>query len=270
MNGNHDTAANRAHKSMRVLAGLALAFTILVFAPAVRAQPAEPKADEPKTMEVKAMEPTTAETFYLVHLTSTIEMQDVQTDLRNMVPRAKIYGVPSQHAISIKATAEDMALARKMIADLDRPRKTYRLTYTITQSENGKRVGEQKYALLLVSGEKSSLKQGQRAPIVTGTSDAGSGGPTTQVQYVDLGLSIDATVEENQDGARLITKVEQSALADEKSGMGAQNQMDPVIQQTTLEGTSTLVQGKPMVLGSLDVPGSGRHQEIAVVSELVR
>ncbi len=44
----------------------------------------------------------------------------------------------------------------------------------------------------------------------------------------------------------------------------------PVIRQTTLEGTSTLVQGKPLVLGSLDVPGSTRHQEVEVVSELVR
>jgi hypothetical protein len=37
-----------------------------------------------------------------------------------------------------------------------------------------------------------------------------------------------------------------------------------------LEGMSTLAQGKPMVLGSLDIPGSTRHEEIEVVSELVR
>jgi hypothetical protein len=45
---------------------------------------------------------------------------------------------------------------------------------------------------------------------------------------------------------------------------------DPVIRQTTLEGTSTLVLGKPLVLGSLDIPGSTRHQEVEVFSELVR
>ncbi len=44
----------------------------------------------------------------------------------------------------------------------------------------------------------------------------------------------------------------------------------PIIRQTTLEGTSTLVQGKSLVLGSLDVPGSTRQQEVEVVSELVR
>jgi hypothetical protein len=68
-------------------------------------------------------------------------------------------------------------------------------------------------------------------------------------------------------GVRLRTKLVQSGIAEERSGIGAQ---DPIIRQTTLEGTSTLVQGKPLVLGSLDVPGSTRHQEVEVVSELVR
>jgi hypothetical protein len=59
----------------------------------------------------------------------------------------------------------------------------------------------------------------------------------------------------------------QSSIAEDKS---AADTRDPVIRQTTLEGTSTLVQGKPLVLGSLDIPGSTRHQEVEVVSELVR
>ena len=66
---------------------------------------------------------------------------------------------------------------------------------------------------------------------------------------------------------RLRTKVVQSSIAEDKSGVGTR---DPVIRQTTLEGTSTLVQGKPLVLGSLDIPGSTRHQEVEVLSELVR
>jgi hypothetical protein len=69
------------------------------------------------------------------------------------------------------------------------------------------------------------------------------------------------------DGVRLGTKIVQSGIAEEKSSVGTE---DPIIRQTTLEGTSTLVQGKPLVLGSLDVPGSTRHQEVEVVSELVR
>lgn len=74
-------------------------------------------------------------------------------------------------------------------------------------------------------------------------------------------------VEGSAEGLQLRSKVEQSSMADEKSGIGAQ---DPVIRQSRLEGVSTLAPGKPMVLGSLDIPGTTQHEEIEVVSELVR
>jgi hypothetical protein len=102
---------------------------------------------------------------------------------------------------------------------------------------------------------------------VTGTLEAGSSTANTQVQYLDVGLNIDASLEEYAGGVRLRSKIEQSNVAEEKSGMGAQ---DPVIRQTMLEGTSPLIEGKPLILGTLDLPGSTRHQEVAVVSELVR
>jgi hypothetical protein len=61
--------------------------------------------------------------------------------------------------------------------------------------------------------------------------------------------------------------VEESSLAEEKSGIGAQ---DPIIRQNTLEEKLPLTQGKPLILGSLDMPGGTRRQEIEVVAELVR
>jgi hypothetical protein len=45
--------------------------------------------------------------------------------------------------------------------------------------------------------------------------------------------------------------------------------LDPATRQTFLEGIATLVQGKPQLLGSLDIPGTTRHEEVEVVSELV-
>ncbi len=89
----------------------------------------------------------------------------------------------------------------------------------------------------------------------------------SEITYLDVGQEIDASLDGYLDGVRLRTKVVQSSIAEDKSLVGTES---PVIRQTTLEGTSTLVQGKPLVLGSLDVPGSTRHQEVEVVSELVR
>jgi len=154
-----------------------------------------------------------------------------------------------------------------VLADIDRSRKVYRLTYSITDMDGVKPTGTQHVAVIVAAGGKTVVKQGNRVPLVTGSMDPGSSTPNSQVQYIDVGLNIEASLEGNSDGLRLRSKVEQSSVAEERSGIGAQ---DPVIRQTMLEGMSTLAQGKPMVLGSLDIPGSTRHEEIEVVSELVR
>jgi len=260
----HDGNGRQRVSSVLILAGLALT----VFAPLANAQTqiAEAKPLDERPAEWKPS-PETYQTFYLTNVTQQNDANDIQTDLRNMLPKAKIYYAPSQGALSIRATPEDMQLAQKMIADIDRPKKTYRLTYTITETDDGKKVGVQHFTLDVVAGGKATLKEGSRVPIVTGSYEAGGSTPNTQVQYVDLGLNVEASVDGFADGLRLRTKVEQSKLADEKSGMGAQ---DPVIRQTTLEGTSMLAQGKTFSVGSLDIPGSTRRQEIEVVSELAK
>jgi type II secretory pathway component GspD/PulD (secretin) len=238
-----------------------LAFTVTFFARSAGAQtPAVPADTE------------TYQTLYLTSLTKQSDANDIQTDLRNMFPKSKLYLVGSQNAISMRGTHEDIQLAQKMLSDIDKTRKTYRLTYAITEMENGKPTGTQHYALVVAAGSKTTLKQGSKVPFVTG------GGPNdgtpaqnsqsqSQVQYIDIGLNIDASVDGYADGLRLRTKVEQSSVAPERSGIGTQ---DPLIRQATLEGTSTLVEGKPVVIGSLEIPGSARRQEIEVVAQSIR
>jgi hypothetical protein len=87
------------------------------------------------------------------------------------------------------------------------------------------------------------------------------------VQYQDIGFEIEVSLNTYLDGVRLLTKMGESSVAEEKSGVGAQ---DPIFRQTTMEGTSTLVLGKPLVLGSLDIPGTTRRQEVDVVAEAIR
>jgi len=143
--------------------------------------------------------------------------------------------------------------------------KTYRLTYTLTETEGGKRVGTQHFAMIVVSGRKTVLKQGNRVPLVTGSVST-SGGAQTQVQYLDIGLNIDASIEESADGVKLNTQVEQSSIAEGKSGLGTQ---DPIVRQAKLEGTSILTAGTPLILGSMDIPSTARRLDIEVVMEHV-
>jgi type II secretory pathway component GspD/PulD (secretin) len=244
----------------------------MTFGFALRAQtPPEVKQPDTKPAESRTAfqrpKPDTYETLYITNGTQQTDLNDIQTAMRNVLPNAKIYGDPGQRAIVVYATQEDMALAKRLLADLDKKRNSYRLTYTLKESDGGKVVSTQHYGLIAVTGERTEMRLGNRIPIVSGKSDGDSSSSTTQVQYVDVGLNIDATLDAVPDSLRLRTKIEQSGLAEEKSGIGAQ---DPVIHQARLDGSSTLVLGKPLVIGSLDVPGSARHIEVEVLAELVK
>jgi type II secretory pathway component GspD/PulD (secretin) len=252
-----DAAASRGSLSAPLF--LALTLAVACFAPCALAQSSYTKPAETKPG------PETYQTLYLTNLTQQNDFNDIQIALRNMLPKAHLYGMSSQDAISIRATPEDMQIAQKIISDLDRGKRLYRLTYTINESDSGKHTGAQSFTLIVASGGKTTFKQGTRVPIVTGVSgDPASG---TQVQYMDVGLNIEASADGYMDGLRLRSKVEQSSVADEKSGLGAQ---DPIVRQTVLDDTSTLTPGKSLVLGSLDVPGTTRKQEIEVVADLVK
>ena len=150
-----------------------------------------------------------------------------------------------------------------MIADLDHPRKAYRLTYTVSEMDGSQRIGAEHFSLVVLTGEMSTLKQGSKVPIVTGSYDAGNAKKETEVQYMDVGLSIVASL----DGEKLHTKIERSSVVEDKPVLDAQ---DPVIRQTVLDGVSNLSIDKAVILGTLDIPASTRHEEFEVVSELIR
>jgi type II secretory pathway component GspD/PulD (secretin) len=210
------------------------------------------------------------ETFYLSNVSQINDGNEIQTAVRNLLPpTVKIYLVPSQNALLVCGGHDDLALAQKIIRDLDRPKKTYRLTYTMTEMDGGKRVGTQHFAMIVVGGQRTVLKQGSKVPVATGTYNAGAStaGTQTQFTYLDIGMNFDATLTEIAGGAMLKSKVEQSAVTEDKTISGVN---EPVIRQTSLEGTSMLTLGKPMVLGSVDVPGSTRHTDVEVVMEEVK
>jgi len=222
-------------------------------------QPCEARPAPPPAAEI-------TQTIFVRNVNEQNDLNDIVTDLRNVLPRAKMFAVQSQNAITVRATEEDLATAQKLIADLDKPRKVYRLTYTITDFEDGKRTGSEHYVFLAAAEMKTVFKQGNRVPIVTGMADNKTAEQSSQVQYMDVGLSIEATVTGSPENLMLRTKIEQSSLAGEKSATAA---ADPVVEQAVLQGVSELAQNKPTVLGSLDIPGTTRHQEIELVAELV-
>jgi type II secretory pathway component GspD/PulD (secretin) len=206
--------------------------------------------------------------FYLNNISNVSEANDIVTAIRNMLdPHDKTFLVQAQNALFVQGPPDQLLLAKKLIDDLDHPRKTYRLTYTITEIDDGKRTGTQHFSMVLVSGQRTTMKQGSKIPVATGSYETGTATSQTQFTYLDIGLNFDATLDESVNGVRLRSKAEQSSLGADKTIAGV---TEPVVRQTVLEGTSILTPGKPLILGSLDIPDSTRRMDIEVVAEIVR
>lgn len=63
------------------------------------------------------------QTFYLTNISQQGDLNDIQTALRNIFSTgAKLYAVPSQNAIVMRGTPDELLLAGKLINDLDKAR----------------------------------------------------------------------------------------------------------------------------------------------------
>jgi type II secretory pathway component GspD/PulD (secretin) len=272
------------NRSLNLFAAGAL--VIATFSASAIAQSTETKPAETSSTQAKAPEapltPSAAraaelydanrviKTYYLTSVTQQNDANEILIALRNILSvRSKLYLVQSQNAIVLSATPEDQTTAQRIIKDLDRPHRAYRLTFTLADSENGKRIGVQHFSIIVAAGQRTTLKQGSKIPVITGTYQ--SGGTQTQFQYLDIGMNFDVSLSDSPGGLLLKAKVEDSSVGTSSeygNGSGPLAQ-EPIVHQTALEGTSIVTLGKPLTLGSVDVAGSTRHVDIEVVAEPV-
>jgi type II secretory pathway component GspD/PulD (secretin) len=246
----------------------ALSITCYGQAPEAPRAPEAPKAPQPPPSTTDLRQPYGPKTMRVFIFKNIVQQQDgneILTALRNIIdPRDHIVFVSSQNTIIMDAPVEEIAKAEKIIEALDKPKKTYRITYTLIDLDGTKRLGDQHYAMVLASGQRTVLKQGNKIPVVTGTDLKNPNNPQNQIAYLDIGMNFDATLDEAPSSLRLKTKVEQSSLLEDRSGTVAQ---DPVIRQSVFEGSANLIPGKPLTIGSLDIAGSTRRIEIQITVE---
>jgi type II secretory pathway component GspD/PulD (secretin) len=211
---------------------------------------------------------TQVKTFYLNSGGSVQQANELLNALlRVLNPATRVNLMPSEYAISVRGTPEQIDMAAKLIADLNHPQRDYRLTYTMSEMDGSKRVGVQHYTLVMFGGARARLKQGSRVPVATGTTSSSGSQTNTTLTFIDVGMNVDATLAVAADGILLQSKIEDSGLLEDRSIAGVQ---EPMIRQTTLEGSTLLQPGKPVALGSLDIPGSTRHLDVEVLLEPMR
>ncbi len=131
----------------------------------------------------------------------------------------------------------------------------FRITYTITEMDGGRRVGSNHYALVLDAGRQhaeSNLKLGSRVPITTTDTQAT---PKTPIQftYVDIGIDIRASLLKVANGLELSTHVRQSSIDSQDS---PSKRIAPVIREVSFDSSALLQENKPVQLGTVSMPGS--------------
>lgn len=137
--------------------------------------------------------------------------------------------------------------------------EAYRLDFTLSELEDGKKINTRSYSLLAQVGGLNKLRIGGRVPVHTGTQNSAS------FQYFDIGMNIDCTVEERQGLAVLNTTFDSSSMAGEREPDTHQ----PLIRQMRSVVRSVVTPGKPTLLTSMDDPTSRARFQIEVTATKV-
>ncbi len=251
----------------RAVPALMFLLTVVPVAKAQTEKPDKP-ADTPSKRN-NHPDPDTfpAQTIYLTNATQQNDENEITTALRNMLePWVKIYLVPTQNAIVMRASPEEVEQAQKIIHDLDRPRAEIVVDVVVlnVSKEKMNQLGSgaarprllkdkdahvvQRQSLRATDGEFATAKQGSRIPVATGvTAEKGAPAETrSAIQYLDTGMNVGVTPTVQGDGkVSLKLKIEISAQSG-STMLGSVN--GPVIAQRVVEQEVQLRDGEAAIL----------------------
>ena len=86
----------------------------------------------------KEVEQSVIKTFYLANLSQPTELQDVVNALRQILEISRIQPLPSQGALVVRGTPDQIALAEKLVGDLDKARSEVIVEVAIMQVSRDK------------------------------------------------------------------------------------------------------------------------------------
>lgn len=131
----------------------------------------------------KELEQNVIKTFYLSNLSQPTELQDVVNAMRTILEVSRIQQLPSQGAIVVRGTPDQMALAQKLVDDLDKAKPEVVVEVAVMQ------VSRDKMRNLGISPPTSATVQLQ--PNITNNSGTGTGtGTDTGTQTSSNGINL--------------------------------------------------------------------------------
>jgi len=140
----------------------------------------------------------------------------------------------------------------------------YRLDISFNELEDGKKLNTRHYSIDLTGGRQNEIKIGTRVPVASATCNtpsSPSGSASEQYQYLDIGTRIEAQLLNHTEELHVSGDI---STLDTSAGAEVSARLLPVIRQIRIEGSTALVLGKPVIIGSADDPNSKRQFEVEV------
>jgi general secretion pathway protein D len=121
----------------------------------------------------RELEQSVVKTFYLGNVATPTDLQDVVNAIRTILEVQRIQQVPSQNAIVIRGTPDQLALAQKMIEDIDKSKPEVVIDVIVAQ------VRRDKVRQMGIIPPQNATIALQGSNTTTTTTPAGGGTPTT-------------------------------------------------------------------------------------------
>ncbi len=145
------------------------------------------------------------------------------------------------------------------------PVQPYRLDFSFNELADGKVLNTRHYSLNLTAGDSNEIKIGTRVPVVSASSPNST---VSQWQYLDVGTNIWSQLREHGDQCVLVVRADVSNLdtSNDSEHVGSM----PIVRQIKISGSTLLVVGKPILIGSTDDPNSKRQFQLEVTVTKLR
>jgi len=134
----------------------------------------------------KEVEQSVIKTFYLSNLSQPTELQDVVNALRQILEIQRIQPLPSEGAIVVRGTPDQIALAQKLVGDLDRSKPEVVVDIAVMQ------ISRDKNRTLGISPPTSMSVQLQPNVITNPTTTPTGGTTTTPTTSTTNGINLNS------------------------------------------------------------------------------
>jgi hypothetical protein len=128
----------------------------------------------------------------------------------------------------------------------------YRVSYKVNELENGNTINSRSYTMTASMDSFAQTRIGSRVPYSTGK----------DIQYQDVGMSIDCTLKEQEGKLQVHTVLDMTTVASKETTSPLEGQ--PVFGHMRLMDITPATIGRPAFVGSVDDVASNRHYVIEV------